>query len=334
MSRRLSILLCVLVTLSCSVSNKKVSNISETIEAIIPATSVPVPRITGEMPEPRFSPAMAYDNTRSVIVLFGGSTKKKTLIDTWEYDGYQWKMIDTDAPEPDFAPAMTYDEKRHKMVLLDWQSVALWEYSKQKWEHISISTQLSHITWPDIAYNPTLEKVVIFGEWDAGKAYETWLYDGVSLQRIDSSHPYYDWGVRGQYYDRIFFPSLVYDRNNREMILQPPFKWTFVLKNNTWEIQLSEEQSTLPDCVYCIWPKMVYDTKRNLIVMFDGENTWELIDGNWTRIETPISPPRRTGHAMAYDQARSVTVLFGGETQDGTLLNDLWEYDGTTWVQR
>lgn len=38
----------------------------------------------------------------------------------------------------------------------------------------------------------------------------------------------------------------------------------------------------------------------------------------------------RNAHAMAYDSARGVTVLFGG----GDALHDTWEWDGTTWTQR
>jgi len=44
-------------------------------------------------------------------------------------------------------------------------------------------------------------------------------------------------------------------------------------------------------------------------------------------------PSPRSGLAMAYDQARGVTVLFGG-TGDSGLLDDTWEWDGHTWTPR
>ena len=51
------------------------------------------------------------------------------------------------------------------------------------------------------------------------------------------------------------------------------------------------------------------------------------------RPETPeYSPSARCDHAMAYDSARKVTVLFGGWNQDG-FLNDTWEWNGITWTQ-
>ena len=33
---------------------------------------------------------------------------------------------------------------------------------------------------------------------------------------------------------------------------------------------------------------------------------------------------------MVFDPTRSLVLLFGGD--DGAFLNDLWEWDGTTWT--
>jgi hypothetical protein len=50
-------------------------------------------------------------------------------------------------------------------------------------------------------------------------------------------------------------------------------------------------------------------------------------------------PAARSGHGMAYDAARGVTVMFGGEVGTGSarnprLQNDTWEWDGLRWRQR
>jgi hypothetical protein len=44
-------------------------------------------------------------------------------------------------------------------------------------------------------------------------------------------------------------------------------------------------------------------------------------------------PLGRRFHAMAYDTARGVTVLFGGQNQN-SLNAETWEWNGTTWNQR
>ncbi|MFN0133539.1 MAG: kelch repeat-containing protein [Phycisphaerales bacterium] len=51
----------------------------------------------------------------------------------------------------------------------------------------------------------------------------------------------------------------------------------------------------------------------------------------WTNANVS-GPPARSGHAMAYDSARGVVVLFGGLS--GTSLGDTWEWNGTAWSLR
>lgn len=296
-------------------------------------TSTPPPKILGEKPEPRAWPAMAYDSARQRIVLVGGSTEKETFSDTWEYDGRQWILIETEPPTTSFAPQMAYEEQRKKMVLFDWHSESIWEYSQSQWELSYTTTMISYLSWPAITYDPVIKKIVLFGERESEQSYETWLYDGVDLELMDSSRPYWDWGADGVFVTRLIFPGLVYDRKNQEIILQPTFNWTFALKDNLWIVKLTEKESPLPACPFCTSPELVYDTNRDLVVLFDGEHTWEYAGENWVKIETPSSPPPRGGYAMAYDDARGVVVLFGGQTEDVD-LNDLWEYDGVTWVER
>ena len=52
----------------------------------------------------------------------------------------------------------------------------------------------------------------------------------------------------------------------------------------------------------------------------------------WTQRED-IGPSPRMGHAMAYDAARSRTILFGGDPLGTALLSDTWEWDGEFWTQ-
>lgn len=52
----------------------------------------------------------------------------------------------------------------------------------------------------------------------------------------------------------------------------------------------------------------------------------------WT-LRSSEGPPARSAHAMAYDRARGVTVLFGGENGQ-TTLSDTWEWDGIAWTFR
>jgi len=87
--------------------------------------------------------------------------------------------------------------------------------------------------------------------------------------------------------------------------------------------------------------RAVYDSHRNVVVMFGGQLdltqsftnlTWEFDGTSWHQIDTPNSPPPRIWHGMAYDSNRQVVVVYGGEGESGNLF-DTWEYDGSTWTQ-
>jgi Galactose oxidase, central domain len=73
-------------------------------------------KITAIAPMARAEAAMAYDNKRKRVVLFGGykfSDNGKEYIklgDTWEFDGNNWVMVDSTGPSKRNGAAMIFDE--------------------------------------------------------------------------------------------------------------------------------------------------------------------------------------------------------------------------------
>lgn len=51
----------------------------------------------------------------------------------------------------------------------------------------------------------------------------------------------------------------------------------------------------------------------------------------WEQVAT-IGPAGRMLHAMAYDSARSVAVLFGGIVRQGVYSGETWEWNGVEWT--
>jgi hypothetical protein len=59
--------------------------------------------------------------------------------------------------------------------------------------------------------------------------------------------------------------------------------------------------------------------------------------GTWETLTPAPAPPGRGSHAMAHDASRSVTLLFGGDADGGTVVSNLadtWEWNGQAWSQR
>jgi hypothetical protein len=77
---------------------------------------------------------------------------------------------------------------------------------------------------------------------------------------------------------------------------------------------------------------------RKCIVLFGGASgsnlladTWTWDGTEWTQV-ADTGPAARSGHALAYDDARQRVVLFGGRIAANPLGNT-WEWDGTEWTQ-
>jgi Galactose oxidase, central domain len=87
----------------------------------------------------------------------------------------------------------------------------------------------------------------------------------------------------------------------------------------------------------------VYDINRGRTIVFGGmaagtggrerppllNDVWEFDGARWVE-RRALAPSRRSGSGAAYDSKRGITIVFGGDGEDG-VLGDTWSYDGTTW---
>ena len=86
---------------------------------------------------------------------------------------------------------------------------------------------------------------------------------------------------------------------------------------------------------------MVFDAAHGAVAMIGGFNSspdlWEWDGAQWTRYSSPTEPLSRFAPAVSYDIARRTLVVFGGAVNAerfGLAVNDTWEWDGTTWIER
>jgi hypothetical protein len=96
---------------------------------------------------------------------------------------------------------------------------------------------------------------------------------------------------------------------------------------------------------------MAYDPTTETVVLFGGslshigqngvnsDETWTWDGVTWAQQLPPVSPPARGWNAtngMVFDYQLGKVVLFGGYTDQFIIMNDTWEWDGTskTWTQQ
>lgn len=98
-------------------------------------------------PPARLDHAIAYDENRNVIVLFGGLGQNGRLADTWEWDGNSWVEKTTEIqPNPRSGHEMVYDPVRKKVVLYGGYSDPAfyndaWEWDGTNWYRINLNTE-------------------------------------------------------------------------------------------------------------------------------------------------------------------------------------------------
>jgi hypothetical protein len=247
----------------------------------------------------RWSMSMAYDSDRNVVVMFGGRSLNPPfglLSDTWEWDGTSWSQVTTQN-----APAPRF--------------------------------------WHAMAYDSHRQRVVLFGGGDRDTATlyaDTWEYDGVDWQHINTPHS-------PPAMDQM---SMAYDSRSNETVLfggqglSGDFNATWKYDGLDW-VEVNTASSPPRGSLAA----MAYDAARGQVVFFGSgvvfepptdAATWEFDGGDWTQVNTLISPPGRWAHAMAYDSYRQRIVLFGGfgpSLDAGSQLDDTWEYDGSLWTQ-
>lgn len=294
-------------------------------------------------PAARYFHALAYDSEREVIVMFAGQDKEGNILsDTWEYSNSFWTQVNPlQSPPSRRDHAMIYSEERDTVMLFGGApsndeftyTDDLWEYDGNTW--IQLATQSpgpSPRRGMSMVYDSNRSLVFLYG--GNGPLWDFWQFDGKIWHELLLESP-----IMGA---EAAFTELVYDSNRDVTVLYGLWGNTYEFDGQRWQMTATLE----PDVDVSVYDiKMIYDTHRKLVVLTGVNpnentlNTWEYDGTKWTRVFPSNSPPIRTNYAMAFDEDKGITILFGGQLLQnnegiGVTLNDTWEYDGVTWIQK
>ena len=149
-------------------------------------------------PPPRAEAAIAFDEKRNRIVLFGGYNraggKIRRLGDTWEWDGATWMQVPAPGPSPRNGAAQVYDRLRGTIVLVGGRaergtSAETWEWNGARWTH-SLAASRQGIFNCSLAYDSDRHRIVRFGGYSGKqRVAETWEFDGASWSLTSSTGP-------------------------------------------------------------------------------------------------------------------------------------------------
>ncbi len=138
--------------------------------------------------------AAAFDATRGVMVLFGGSEDGAT----WEFDGSTWhSFASSPAPAPRRGHAMVWDGDRRRVVLYGGEAASdghllsdHWEYdaARHRWAMRPLTITPGPRAGCGLARDERLRALVLFGGHDdAGLLGDTWIFRMGVWRRIPTA---------------------------------------------------------------------------------------------------------------------------------------------------
>ena len=309
----------------------------------------------GLLPAGRVGHALAYDALRRKVVLFGGcvaggpSMCNATANDTWEWDGASWtERHPATSPPGRFGHAMTYDAARHEVVLFGGCSDPMmtecdltdtWAWDGTTWTprapQLSPPPRAGHA----MTFDARRGVVVLFGgERHLMTLADTWEWDGAEWHALTPAMaPPARWAH-----------AIAFDGTRTVVVggcAQPP-RIAAVPCASPTEDQWEWDGATWTERTPFARPQarashtMAFDAARGRLVLFGGaggltpttrDDTWEWDGTTWRARGRVVVPGQRFAHAMAYDSARRVMVLFGGS--EVPTQADTWQWDGAAWQQ-
>ena len=232
---------------------------------------------------------MAYDSSRRVSVLFGGSGSAGNSSSTWEWDGTNWTQRGpATSPPARVWAAMTYDSARGRIVLFGGDGpngllADTWTYDGTTWTQMSPASAPSPRDGSALTFDPSRGRAVLFGGHDSnGRLADTWEWDGAHWMQIPTTTAPH----------ARFWESIAFDTQRGKTVL---FGGDHFQPNDLGE----------------------------------SNDTWEWDGSQWTHDFPAAAPPIRSGQSMAYDATRGRMVVFGGwnaATSPATIYGDTWEF--------
>jgi hypothetical protein len=295
---------------------------------------------TANFPPGRSEYAMCFDLQQARVVLYGGRVNQTLLNDTWSYDGTTWVPAALSPTPLAVDPAMALDVDGHVLLFTGSGPGAgsvptLWDWNGSAWTQRQLpatpAVREMHAMTTDSTGN-----VLLFGGYNAaingsgGQVFnDTWTFNGTDWQSAPAVGP----SARG-------FCQVAKDTARNRVVLfggEGNNAWS----GDTWEWNGAIWQ---PGPAAGPAPRsrgaMTFDAVHGRCVLHGGTDgtqyfgdTW-LYDGTqWQQANTPTAPGARADHAMAYDSARGLVFLFGGQLNGATAANDLWQWNGSAWTQ-
>jgi hypothetical protein len=308
---------------------------SRVLRSTVPVPTKPAP--SAAPPSPRSGAAMVYDSAHGELVLFGGTDAKSALVnETWTWDGKVWRQYHLSvSPSPRHQAAMAYDQARNDVVLFggsgqpagrggETQLDDTWTWNGSSWKerHPAHVPPIDFDWRPSMAYDPGSKTVLMyaFEKTTSGNqssmVAETWSWNGSDWTRLAPVTGPTLPGTMVAGASELYLIADAAARAGGHYVRQM-WRWA----GTTW--------SLVGDFAQPLAGEMAFDSERNVLVSFEGGDTWTWDGSTWTRQHTR-NQPASAGY-MAYFPPLHEVVMWGELYTNWS--NAMWAWDGADWRQ-
>jgi hypothetical protein len=302
-------------------------------------TSTPVVATDTQSPPPSAGHSLVYADHLGMVVLvnagLGGAATPGAATPTrvWAWTGTEWRLIDSSGPPIRHLAGVTYDSRRQAVVMHGGSSDLshiygeTWEWSAG-WRLVSSAGGPGIRDHTQLAFDATRGRAVLFGGGSADSVLlgDTWELDGADWTEVARAGP----AARAHH-------ALHFDPVTNEVVLHGGVGAGGATLGDTWGwdgARWTPRGSGAPRT----HAAMTFDAGQNALVLAGSFQAASGIDllirrgASWIFSTPAAQPPARYLTGVAYDRRRNLLVLFGGGAPgSGTLFNDTWEFDGTSW---
>ena len=303
---------------------------------VLTVAQAPAPDVLDVLP-PLHGEALAYDEVRGRLVVFGGRTPNDWLQGTWEWDGRSWqRTVPADAgPGARSGHVMAYDAARRRVVLFGGaQGTQLfcdtWILEGGSWTQTKEASCITdRVRNAGLAADARNRRMLLvegpaIGN-DEGRPARVWQRTG------DTWTPVAEEGPR-----RLGFSAVAYDAA-REVLVVPvlfggPDAGTWEWDGKSW--RRSEATPPPPRQTY----GLTYDAARRQVVLAGGQATrqgpylddlWSWDGARWSPVDQPAERPAPRGGGSLFSGGAGRLLYFGGYNE--RLLGDLWSFERGVW---
>jgi hypothetical protein len=265
-------------------------------------------------------PLLTYDDARGTVLLYGGqNTGGAVSAAMWELTANGWQQLcATCMPGARYGAGFAYYPDRDRVLLVggyDGTSyhADMWQWDGTTWTQLTPAGAPPAGEFGHLVYDPSRKVMVLIGQAPGTVSNASiFEYDGTTWSNpapTGGPSTARGWGNEASYDPNTGGIDVLTDNGSMASLFDELWSWN----GATWTKICSGCSGRTRNAA-----SIAFDPSLDLVWMFSGyaggiqlPGSWQLVSNRWTQVDMYL-PPERDSAGVAYDRARDVIVLYGG----------------------